>query len=144
MAKLYGNVDFGLIKFQSDQVRSGRNWDDKQKDRTFGYGFGTEIFAIPNKLTFVFQHDYLKSNGNVDFTIDPGLWTAANGLDGANNEMSISQERRTIHCIPFKIKALYQFTKSIAAQLGYAYEKYSYRDAQLDGYQLCSRRRSRE
>jgi hypothetical protein len=34
----------------------------------------------------------------------------------------------------FKIKAIYNFTKSFAASLGYAYERFSYRDDQLDGY----------
>jgi MtrB/PioB family decaheme-associated outer membrane protein len=136
MAKLYGNVDFGLIKFQPDLVRSGLQWDVKQKDRTFGYGFGTEIYAIPNKLTFVFQHDYVKSNGSADFTIDPGLFVAANGLAGANQDTVDIMRAEDYTLYSFKIKAIYNFTKSLAASLGYAYQRFSYKDAQLDGYQF--------
>jgi MtrB/PioB family decaheme-associated outer membrane protein len=136
MAKLYGNVDFGLIKFQPDLVRSGLQWDVKQKDRTFGYGFGTEIYAIPNKLTFVFQHDYVKSNGSADFTLDPGLFVAANGLAGANQDTVDIMRAEDYTLYSFKIKAIYNFTKSLAASLGYAYQRFSYKDDQLDGYQF--------
>lgn len=136
MAKLYGNVDFGLIKFQPDLVRTGLQWDVKQKDRTFGYGFGTEIYAIPNKLTFVFQHDYVKSNGSADFTLDPGLFVAANGLAGANQDTVDIMRAEDYTLYSFKIKAIYNFTKSLAASLGYAYQRFSYKDAQLDGYQF--------
>ena len=138
IAKLYGNVDFGFIKFDPDLVRQQTAtdfpWDAKQKDRTFGYGFGTEIYAIPNKLTFVFQHDYLKSNGSVDFTIDPNLLIAANGLAGANNDTVDIMRSEDYTLYSFKIKAIYNFTKSLAVSLGYAYQRFNYRDDQLDGY----------
>jgi MtrB/PioB family decaheme-associated outer membrane protein len=137
-AKLYGNVDFGLIEFDPDLVRQQGvidfPWDAKQKDRTFAYGFGTEIYAIPNKLTFVFQHDYLKSNGSVDFTIDPALFTAANGLAGANNGTVDIMRSEDYILYSLKIKAIYNFTKSLAASLGYAFERFRYADDQLDGY----------
>jgi MtrB/PioB family decaheme-associated outer membrane protein len=140
IAKLYGNVDFGLIKFSPDLVRQEAAtdfpWDARQKDRTFAYGFGTEIYAIPNKLTFVFQHDYLKSNGNVDFTIHPNLLIAANGLAGANNDVVDIMRSEDYTLYSLKIKAIYNFTKSLAASLGYAYQRFSYRDDQLDGYQF--------
>jgi MtrB/PioB family decaheme-associated outer membrane protein len=136
IAKLYGNVDFGLIKFQPDLVRSGLEWNVKQKDRTFGYGFGTEIYAIPNKLTFIFQHDYVKSNGSADFTIDPGLFVAANGLAGANNDTVDIMRAEDYTLYSFKIKAIYNFTKSLGASIGYAYVRFKYKDDQLDGYQF--------
>jgi MtrB/PioB family decaheme-associated outer membrane protein len=134
MAKLYGNIDFGLIEFQPDQIRSGLDWDAKQKDRTFAYGLGTEVYAVPNKLTFVFQHDYLKSNGKVDFTIDPALFVAANGLAGANQDAVDIMHSEDYTLYSFKIKAIYNFTKSLSASLGYAYERFSYSDDQLNGY----------
>jgi MtrB/PioB family decaheme-associated outer membrane protein len=138
IAKLYGNVDFGLIKFQPDLARTvdpnDVPWDAKQKDRTFAYGLGSEIYAIPNKLTFVFQHDYLKSNGKVDFTIDPALLIAANGLGGATQDTVDILHSEDYTLYSFKIKAIYSFTKSLAASLGYAYERFSYSDDQLNGY----------
>ena len=135
IAKLYGNADFGLIKFQPDLQRSGLNWDVKQKDRSIGYGLGTEIYAIPNKLTFIFQHNYLKSNGSVDFTIDPGLFAAA-GIAGANNDSVDISKWDDYTLYSFKIKAVYNFTKSIGASIGYGFERFNYKDAQLDGYQF--------
>lgn len=136
IAKLYGNVDFGFIKFDPDLVRQQAAtdfpWEAKQKDRTFAYGFGTEIYAIPNKLTFVFQHDYLKSNGSVDFTIDPNLLIAANGLAGATQDTVDIMRSEDYTLYSFKVKAIYNFTKSLAASLGYAYQRFNYKDAQLD------------
>ncbi len=140
IARLYGNIDFGVIKFSPDLARSDLPWDADQKDRTFAYGFGTEIYAIPNKLTFVFHHDYLRSNGNVDFTLDPGLFVAANGLapaaTGANNDTIDIMRSEDYTLYGFKIKTIYYFTKAFVASLGYAYERFKYSDAQLDGYQF--------
>ena len=136
IAKFYGTVDFALIKFQPDLVRSGLEWEVKQKDRTFGYGLGTEIYVIPNKLTFVFQHNYVKSNGSADFTIDPGLFVAANGLAGATNDSVDILRAEDYTLYSFKIKAIYNFTKSLGASIGYGYERFNYKDDQLDGYQF--------
>jgi MtrB/PioB family decaheme-associated outer membrane protein len=138
IAKVYGNADFGWIKFDQLQQRTLLNWDAKQKDRTYGYGIGAEVYAIPNKLKFVFQHDYVKSNGNIDFTLDPGLFVAGNGLGGigANNDNVDIVRWDDYTRYTFKIKAVYNFTKSLGASMGYAYERFNYKDAQLDGYQF--------
>lgn len=137
-AKLYGNVDFAWVTFHPDLVRTQAAtdlpWKAKQKDKTFGYGLGTEIYAIPNKLTFVFQHDYLRSNGNIDFTIDSGLLIAANGLGGATNDTVDIMRSEDYTLYSFKFKTIYNLTKSLTASIGYAYERFSYRDDQLDGY----------
>jgi MtrB/PioB family decaheme-associated outer membrane protein len=144
IAKVYGYGDYGWIRFDQSQHKipllpfspTEGNWDAKQKDRTYGYGIGTEVFVIPKKLTLVFQHDYLKSNGSVDFTLDPALFVASNGIAGANNEnIDIARwDDYTLYC--FKIKTVYNFTKSLAASLGYAYERFKYSDAQLDNYEF--------
>ncbi len=145
IAKLYGYGDYGWIKFdqlqqQTEGLVTPANWDAKQKDITYGYGIGTEIYVIPKKLTLVLQHNYLKSNGSVEYTLDPVFFTpvANAGLDGigANNaNIDISRwDDYTLYS--FKIKAIYNFTKSLAASLGYAYQRFSYKDAQLDGYQF--------
>jgi MtrB/PioB family decaheme-associated outer membrane protein len=138
IAKVYGYGDYGWIKFKQKQTNNtGLPWEADQKDETWGYGIGTEVYAIPQKLTLVFQHDYLKSNGIVDFTFDPGLFLTG-GLAGigANNEnIDISRwDDYTLYC--FKIKAVYNVTKSLLASLGYAYERFNYKDTQLDGYQF--------
>jgi len=141
-AKFYGNVDFAWVAFHPDLVRTQAAtdlpWQAKQKDKTFGYGIGAEFYAIPKKLTFFFQHDYLKSNGNIDFTIDPGLLIAANGLAGANNETVDILRSEDYILYSFKFKTIYHFTKSLSASLGYAYERFRYRDDQLDNYQYVN------
>jgi MtrB/PioB family decaheme-associated outer membrane protein len=146
IAKVYGYGDYGWIKFDQLQRKlpalpfspSEGNWDAKQKDRTYGYGIGTEIYILPKKLTLVFQHDYLKSNGNVDFTIDPALFVASNGLAGANNDIVDIGRWDDYTLYSFKIKAVYNFTKFLAASIGYAFERLRYKDAQLDGYQFVN------
>jgi MtrB/PioB family decaheme-associated outer membrane protein len=144
IAKVYGYSDYGWIRFDQTQNKiallpfspSAGAWDAKQKDRTYGYGIGTEVFVIPKKLTLVFQHDYLKSNGSVDFTLDPALFVASNGIAGANNDnIDIARwDDYILYC--FKTKAVYHFTKSLVASIGYGYERLKYKDAQLDGYQF--------
>ncbi len=142
MAKLYGNVDFAWVTFHPDLVRTQAAidfpWQAKQKDKTFGYGLGTEIYAIPKKLTFIFQHDYLRSNGNIDFTIDPALLIAANGLGGANNDVVDIMRSEDYVLYAFRFKTIYHITRSLIASLGYAYQRFSYRDDQLDHYQYVN------
>lgn len=142
LAKIYGNVDFAWVTFHPDLVRTQAAvdfpWSAKQKDKTLGYGLGTEIYAIPNKLTFVFQHDYLKSNGNIDFTIDPALLIAANGLAGADNDTVDIMRSEDYVLYTFRFKTIYHLTKSLIASLGYAYQRFSYRDDQLDNYQYIN------
>ncbi len=143
IAKVYGYGDYGWIKFdqlqqQTEGLVTPANWNAKQKDITYGFGIGANIYVIPKRLTFIFQYDYLKSNGNVDYTLDPVFFTAAGGagLDGigANNDnIDISRwDDYTLYC--FKIKAVYNFTKSLSASLGYAYERFKYSDAQVNDY----------
>jgi MtrB/PioB family decaheme-associated outer membrane protein len=144
IAKLYGYGDFGWIKFKQRQFdNTGLPWEAEQKDRTWGYGVGTEVYVIPQKLTLVFQHDYLKSNGSIDYTLDPGLFLTGGLGDGVTNTTGANNENVDIgqwddyilYC--FKIKTVYHFTKSLLASLGYAYERFKYSDAQLDNYQFA-------
>ncbi len=135
IGKVYGYGDYGWIRFgQMQSTGTGLPWEADQKDRTWGYGIGAEAYVIPQKLTLIFQHDYLKSNGNVDFTfLDPALF-AASGIAGANNDIIdiMNWDDSILYC--FKIKAVYNFTKSLSASLGYAFERFKYSDAQLNDY----------
>jgi hypothetical protein len=139
IAKLYGFFNFEWIKFLQDvQNASPLNaFREEQKERTYGYGIGTEIYAIPKKLTFMFQFDYVKSNGNVDFTLDPALFVAGTGLgpgSGANNDNIDITNLDDYTKYAFKFKAAYYFTKSIIVSAGYIYERFKYNDSQLDNY----------
>ncbi len=141
IAKVYGYGDYGWIRFNQAQssgaAGTGLPWDGDQWDKTWGYGIGAEVYVIPKKLTLIFQHDFLKSNGSVDFALDPGLFVAGNGLGpgtGANNDTVDISRWDDYKLYSFRVKAVYNFTKSLAAMLGYAYERFWYSDAQLDNY----------
>lgn len=144
IAKFYGFLDYERIKFkQTAQPLDANgnpvgNWSAGTKDRSWGYGIGAEVYIIPNKLTLILQHDYLKSNGNVDYNLDPVFFTAAAGAGlagiGANNDNVDILRWDDYTLYSFKIKAVYNFTKSLTAMIGYAYERFNYSDAQLDGY----------
>ncbi|MGZ6208362.1 MAG: MtrB/PioB family outer membrane beta-barrel protein [Syntrophales bacterium] len=142
IAKVYGYGDYGWTRF--NQAQTGGTpplpWEGDQWDKTWGYGIGAEVYVIPKKLTLIFQHDYVKSNGSVDFALNNGLFVAASGLgagSGANNDnIDISRwDDYTLYT--FSIKAVYNFTKSLAAMIGYAYERFWYSDAQLDNYNFA-------
>ncbi|HVP79749.1 MAG TPA: MtrB/PioB family outer membrane beta-barrel protein [Thermodesulfobacteriota bacterium] len=141
IAKLYAFSDIEYIRLsqpEQNQTPVLAEWSADQKDKSWGYGVGAEVYAIPQKLTFIFQHNYVRSNGGVDFTLSPQLFgpgTAGNvGLVGANNDIIdiIKWDDYTLYS--FKVKAVYNFTKCLSASLGYAYQRFRYSDAQLDNY----------
>ena len=136
IAKLYGFFNFEWIKFTQTVQNSSPlgNFEEEQKEKTYGYGIGTEIYAIPQKLTLMFQFDYVKSNGGVDFTLDPALFVSGTGLAGANNDIIDITNLDDYTKYAFKFKAAYHFTKSLIVSAGYVYERFKYNDAQLDNY----------
>jgi hypothetical protein len=136
MAKLYGYSDYGLIKYVQMTNRSGiGSTENKQKDKSYGYGLGTEVYLIPKKLTINFHHDYLKSNGSVDLTYNNSGLFADAGVTGANNDIIDISRWDDYTKYSFKLKSVYNFTKFLTASAGYGYERFKYSDAQLDGYQ---------
>jgi len=139
IAKLYGFFNLEWIKFVQDVQNSSplAAFSEDQKERTYGGGIGTEIYAIHQKLTFMFQFDYVKSNGNVDSTLDPSLFVAGTGLgpgSGANNDNIDITNLDDYTKYALKFKAAYHFAKSIVVSAGYVYERFKYNDAQLDNY----------
>jgi MtrB/PioB family decaheme-associated outer membrane protein len=143
IAKIYGFGDIEYIRLsQPEQCQSPvGEWNADQKDRGYGYGIGTEVYVIPKKLTLLFQYDYVKSNGSVDFTLSPQLFSATTGLGpgtGANNNTIDISNWDDYKLASFRFKAVYNFTKSFAASLGYVYQSYQYSDAQLNNYQFIN------
>ncbi len=140
IAKIYGYGDYGWAKFNQLQFQGTPTivpWEADQWDKSWGYGIGAEVYLIPRKLTVIFQHDFLKSNGSVDFALYNGLFIAANGLgagSGANNDNIDIGRWDDYKLYSVSIKAVYNFTKSLTAMLGYAYERFWYSDAQLNNY----------
>ncbi len=140
IAKLYAYGDFEWIIFRQMQIdNSARAWEADQRDASWGYGIGAEVYVIPKKLTLIFQHDYLRSNGNVDFTLSPGMF-GTGGLPAfpAANQDNIDIPRWDDYTLySFTIKAVYSITKHFDASLGYAFESFQYNDAQLDNYRFA-------
>ncbi len=139
IAKVYAYGDLEWIKFNQLQFEGTTllPWQANQWDKSWGYGIGAEVYVIPKKLTLIFQHDYLKSNGSVDFTLNNGLFIAATGLGpgaGANNDNIDIGRWDDYTLYSFSIKAVYNFTKSVAAMIGYAYQRFWFSDAQLNNY----------
>jgi MtrB/PioB family decaheme-associated outer membrane protein len=112
---------------------TGFNWDVKQKDREYDYGIGAEIYVIPKKLTFTLQHDYVRSNGFADFTYLLGANPLPAGRTQDNIDISDWDDYRLRS---YLVKAKYYATKNFTFSVGYAYEKFKYNDAQIEGYQF--------
>ncbi|MFA4827584.1 MAG: MtrB/PioB family decaheme-associated outer membrane protein [Thermodesulfovibrionales bacterium] len=100
------------------------NWKVVNKDKTYNYGAGAEVYAIPKKLTFKLQYDYVKSDGLADFSFFD--YTPATTGDVSN----VDDYRKTA----VTLKTKYDVNKKLAVTAGYAYEQYKYRDIAVDGY----------
>ena len=107
------------------------NWNLEQEDKTYDFGVGTDIYIIPKKLTLKLQYDYVKSDGDADFTY---LLDAA--LTGGRTNSSIdSSDWDDYRKQSFRAKAVYDLMKSMSITAGYAYEKFTYDDVRTDDYQ---------
>jgi MtrB/PioB family decaheme-associated outer membrane protein len=151
-ASLSAYYDYERIKYSQFQrsfvtvpdpiasVPSGTdyNWEVDQRDKTYDYGFGVDFYIIPKKLTLNLRHDYVRSDGKSDFTYyaDPAIIGPAAALGQRTQDnvdiAHVDDYRRK----SFLVKAIYDFSTSIAVSAGYAYEQYKYRDAQLDDYRF--------
>jgi len=108
------------------------NWTAFQKDETYSYTIGSDIFIIKDKLTLRLQHSYLESNGSVDYTYLLGLNPLPAGRTQDNIDISDWDDYKLRY---YLIKLTYNATKALSIAAGYAYEKYIYSDAQYNGYQ---------
>ena len=107
------------------------NWTARQKDESYSYTFGTDIFIIKDKLTLRLQHSYLESNGSVDYTYLLGGNPLPVGRTQDNIDISDWDDYKLRY---YLIKLTYNATKALSIAVGYAYEKYIYSDAQYNGY----------
>jgi hypothetical protein len=150
-ARVFGYFDYEKVRANQYQRRfsspatinpdgpvqdaSNFNWDLTQKEKTYDYGVGTDVYVIPKKLTLKLQYDYVMSNGSADFSylldaaLPPGQTNST--IDSSNWD---DYRRRS-----FKVKAIYDVMKSLSVTAGYAYEKYTYSDIQTDDYQYVVR-----
>jgi len=122
-----------LIKLNQNQlsleVFPNAPWSVKQTEKTYGYGIGADIYVIPKKLTFKFLHDYVKSNGLADYSLNQAAFDLAGLPINLGNWDDYTK-------YAFKFKATYQVTGALSFSAGYGYERFKYQDAQLDNYQF--------
>ncbi len=108
------------------------NWTVTETSRNYAYGVGTDIYAIPKKLTLKLQYTYIKSQGFADYTYLLGL----NPIPPTRTQDNIDISNLDNYTLDyFLAKATYQPFKLLSLSFGYAYERYKYDDAQLNGYQ---------
>jgi MtrB/PioB family decaheme-associated outer membrane protein len=145
--KLYGYFDFEYAKLDQKQrtYTSGTtadpslpptytnfNWTVTETERNYAYGLGSDVYAIPKKLTFKFQYTYIQSQGFADYTYLLG----SNPLPATRTQDNIDLISLDNYILRyFLVKATYNPVKSLSFSVGYAYEKYIYDDAQFNGYQ---------
>ncbi len=142
--KIYGYIDYEEVKTDqaaryinptgtysfdpnTSPVNNSYNWDVNLKDKNIACGAGIEFTIMPNKLALALQYDYQKSNGNADYTsqILTGTLTQDSIDIAAYDDYKLNS---------FSAKVKYNLTKKLKFILGYLYEKYTYSDAQFDGY----------
>lgn len=129
--KLAGYFDYEKINYDQTQ-RTGDSWEFEQKEDTYSYGVRADIGLIPKKLMLVIEHDYVDSNGSGDFS---GSSTALSGYSPSTLNLSKWDDYRRWS---LKVKTTYICTKALSFDVGYAYERYRYNDAQYDGYRYVN------
>jgi MtrB/PioB family decaheme-associated outer membrane protein len=106
------------------------NWTSLQRENTFGYGLGSDIAIIPDKLTLKLSHNFVKSDGVVDYTYLAAAITPA----GRTQDNIDLNTRDTYRLTNYIAKLTYQMNKAIALTAAYAYEEFTYDDSQYNGY----------
>jgi len=143
--RLFGSFDYERIRQDQFQRQTtgavdpslpptptNFNWTAAQKDESYSYSAGTEIFIIPEKLTLLLQYSYLQADGSVDYAYLLGANPLPAGKTQDNIDLSNWDGYKLSY---FLIRLSYNVTKSLSVAAGYVYEKYDYNDAQYDGYQ---------
>ena len=134
IAKLFGYFDYEKIKLEQTQIYQAAIdylWDVDQEEKTYDIGIGADIYVIKKKLTLRLVYDYVKANGLADYTIPDAVLTDIGLSPGDEVDISNWDDYKLSL---YKVKVIYNATKSMTFSLGYAYEHFDYSDAQLDDY----------
>ncbi len=118
-------------------------WNMTQKDNTYDWGAGVDIYLVPKKLTLRLQYDYVNSDGNEDFSFAfPGVITGvnANSASGPIGDPNLDNDVDSYHKSAFMVKTTYVISKAFSMALGASFEQYKYNDYGLENpnYQYYS------
>ncbi|NTU43058.1 MAG: MtrB/PioB family outer membrane beta-barrel protein [Nitrospirales bacterium] len=122
LVRIFAYGDYEDVASKQVESNQGAKWHLKQKGRNYDLGVGADVFILPQTLTLKLQYDYARSQGNADFEMKPSPETITNWD---------SYKR-----ITYMAKLIYDVSTTISVATGYAYEKFTYSDAELDGYTL--------
>ena len=127
----------GVFNPANPPTATAYNWTVAETDYNWAYGVGTEVYAMPKKLTFRFQYSYVKSKGFADYTyLLPANLLAQQAPINTRTQDNIDIGNLDSYTLTyFLAKVTYNPIKPLSVSVGYAYEKYIYDDAQLNGYQ---------
>lgn len=151
--RLFGYFDYAYAKLDQFQrtVSSGTsfnpsnaptatafNWTVTEIDRNYAYGLGSDVYIIPSKLALRLQHTYVKSDGYADYTyLLPGSLLAQQAPINTRTQDNIDINNLDSYRLQYYMaKLTYDIGKGLSVAAGYAYEKYTLDDAQLNGYKL--------
>ena len=146
-ARLFGYFDYEYVKYKQlqRQLPSGTtafnpdlpptstafNWTVCQTEKNYSYGVGADLFILPKKWTLRLQTNYYQSDGFADLSYLLGTNPLPAGRTNSNIDISNWDDYRITNYV---IKAIYTMDKNLSFVAGWAYEKYVYNDAQLNGY----------
>jgi MtrB/PioB family decaheme-associated outer membrane protein len=149
--KLFGYFDFEYTKI--DQIErsfttpstsnpalpptaTAFNWTISETDYNWTYGLGTEVYAIPRKLTFRLEYSFVQSKGFADYTyLMPANLLAQQTPVNTRTQDNIDIGNLDNYRLTYYLaKVTYNPIKSLSLALAWAYEEYKYDDAQLNGY----------
>jgi len=102
------------------------NWDGNVKDRNTAYGVSVE-FPVMAKLTIKGSAIHYQTDGSVDLALQEGVPTSV--VRPLPLDLWDDSKRTSL-----TVKGIYVLNKSWTITGGYAYEKFEYTDAQIDGY----------
>jgi MtrB/PioB family decaheme-associated outer membrane protein len=112
----------------TDPTTTGFNWGSKLNDKNWTVEFGAD-WPLTTRFTIKGSASVQETRGSVDFqsqTLTNGTPAALLFPIGAYD----NTKRRSVNP-----RAVYRFPNMAEVTVGYAYEKYEYRDTQFEGYQ---------
>jgi MtrB/PioB family decaheme-associated outer membrane protein len=115
------------------------NYSIAQRDRTYNWGAGLDVYVIPKVMTLRFQYDYVNSDGFADYTIfSPSYLTSSSssnpGSPVKNNDNIDIGNWDDYKKSAFMVKSTFNVSKSFTVVAGYCYERFVYSDASIDNY----------
>jgi MtrB/PioB family decaheme-associated outer membrane protein len=125
--RLFAFVDFERLSMDQYEKQNTYNWTSSQEEKTYNYGLGVDIALIPKKLTLKLEHNYIKSDGSVDYTY-------LGAIPAGRSQNDDLTARDSYRLTSYIAKATYQMTKTVSLSAAYTFQEFLYDDDQYAGY----------